>query len=56
MPGLKSGPISEAKVTTGERVYSVGVVVRPGRGQVRVTGRTAEMEIEPIHARCGAAS
>jgi hypothetical protein len=36
--------------------YSVGVVVRPSRGQVRVTGQTAEMEIDPIHARCGAGS
>ena len=36
MPGLKSGPISEAKATT-ERVYSAAGVVRSIRGQVGVT-------------------
>ena len=50
MPGLKSGPISEAKATT-ERVYSVGVAGRPGRGRVRVTGQTPESEIDPTDAR-----
>jgi hypothetical protein len=46
MPGLKSGPISEAKAIT-EKVYSAGVVVRPGSWSVARDGADMEMDIDP---------
>jgi hypothetical protein len=44
--GYQSGPISEAKATAGES--ALRGCVRPGRGQVRVTGQTSEIDIDPI--------